>query len=273
MIRIIKGSAPASLVQRGNAQTVIDHKEYIDNRADYDSGEKKFKAKTSIYNSDIVRGELVDIQKNKCCYCETKDVRSNTDVEHYRPKTAYSESLIGSSMYPGYFWLAYDWDNLFLACQVCNQIFKNDFFPIEDNATRAQRNRLSINNEIPILIHPSIDNPEEHIGYRESIPYGISSRGSWTIDYLGFGRLDTRKDYTAKQKARIKLLVEERETYYNDMKLLNDVISIFSNKPILNIQEKDVLDKARAKLNNARLSSAKWSSMIKCAVRDNFEQY
>jgi hypothetical protein len=39
---------------------------------------------------------------------------------------------------PGYFWLAYVWANLFLACQLCNQSFKKNLFPLADPAKRAR---------------------------------------------------------------------------------------------------------------------------------------
>lgn len=54
----------------------------------------------------------------KCAYCEAPtDVVAHGDVEHFRPKSTY-------------WWLAYDFDNYVFACQICNQIYKGDNFPI-----------------------------------------------------------------------------------------------------------------------------------------------
>lgn len=273
MIKIIKPEAPQNLVTKGQAQTNLDLNEYHDKTQEYNSGALKFEANTAIYNSDIVRQTLELVHHNKCCYCETKDVRSNKDVEHFRPKRAYSESLDSKSKYPGYFWLAYDWDNLFLACQVCNQIFKNDFFPILDENFRAQTNNLSIANEQSALIHPSKDNPEEHIGYREHIPYGKTERGSKTIYFLGFGKIDPDKKYSAKQKSRIKLLVEEREKYYRDKELVYQIILIFESKDNLSLAEIEVLEKAKKTIAIAQNIDSEWSSMIKCAVENEFQTY
>ncbi|MBI4604805.1 MAG: hypothetical protein HY721_22815 [Planctomycetes bacterium] len=39
------------------------------------------------------------------------------DVEHFRPKKIY-------------WWLAYCYDNMLYACQLCNQSFKSDHFPV-----------------------------------------------------------------------------------------------------------------------------------------------
>lgn len=54
----------------------------------------------------------------KCAYCEADtQVVAHGDVEHYRPKSTY-------------WWLAYTYDNYLFACQICNQTYKSDNFPI-----------------------------------------------------------------------------------------------------------------------------------------------
>jgi hypothetical protein len=47
-------------------------------------------------------------------------VVAHGDVEHYRPKSIY-------------WWLAYTYDNYLFACQICNQTYKSDNFPIKRN--------------------------------------------------------------------------------------------------------------------------------------------
>lgn len=57
----------------------------------------------------------------KCAYCEANTaVVAHGDVEHYRPKSIY-------------WWLAYTYDNYLYACQICNQSYKSDNFPIASN--------------------------------------------------------------------------------------------------------------------------------------------
>lgn len=54
----------------------------------------------------------------KCAYCEAStDVVAHGDVEHFRPKSIY-------------WWLAFSFDNYLFSCQICNQSFKGDLFPI-----------------------------------------------------------------------------------------------------------------------------------------------
>ncbi len=54
----------------------------------------------------------------RCAYCESPtDTVAHGDVEHFRPKSVY-------------WWLAYCYDNYVYACQICNQVFKGDSFPV-----------------------------------------------------------------------------------------------------------------------------------------------
>jgi hypothetical protein len=56
--------------------------------------------------------------RGKCAYCEASTaVVAHGDVEHFRPKSRY-------------WWLAYCLDNYLYSCQICNQIYKGDRFPI-----------------------------------------------------------------------------------------------------------------------------------------------
>ena len=54
----------------------------------------------------------------KCCYCEADTATvAHGDVEHFRPKSRY-------------WWLALCIDNYTYSCQICNQSYKGDEFPI-----------------------------------------------------------------------------------------------------------------------------------------------
>lgn len=58
----------------------------------------------------------------KCAYCEAAtSIVTHGDVEHFRPKSAY-------------WWLTYCFDNYLFSCEICNQLFKGDRFPISGPA-------------------------------------------------------------------------------------------------------------------------------------------
>jgi hypothetical protein len=60
--------------------------------------------------------------EGKCAYCESPtDVVAHGDVEHFRPKSIY-------------WWLVYCFDNHLFVCQICNQSYKGDNFPLSPHA-------------------------------------------------------------------------------------------------------------------------------------------
>ena len=73
------------------------------------------------FNSAIwkkAKNQLKKEAASKCAYCEAQTaVVAHGDVEHFRPKSDY-------------WYLAYFYDNYTYSCQICNQTFKKDKFPI-----------------------------------------------------------------------------------------------------------------------------------------------
>jgi hypothetical protein len=120
---------------------------------------------------------------DKCAYCEAPTaVVAHGDVEHFRPKKLY-------------WWLAYAFDNYVFACQICNQIYKSDNFPLlhgkrlssprmpKIRPTGAKRQKLATSlvldasgtsdekvvalwsSEKAALLHPYLQDPEPFIRY------------------------------------------------------------------------------------------------------------
>jgi hypothetical protein len=65
--------------------------------------------------------------------------------------------------------LAYVWENLFLACALCNQSFKKNLFPLADPTRRARSHLDDLAAEQPMLIHPADEEPNAFIGFREEM--------------------------------------------------------------------------------------------------------
>lgn len=119
----------------------------------------------------------------KCAYCEASiSVVAHGDVDHYRPKSSY-------------WWLAYCYDNYLASCQLCNQKFKRDVFPVQNRKMRAPiirrnttdafiaskagmlvpdpLNQSEVNDficqhkqERPLLLNPYFDDPAEYFAWR-----------------------------------------------------------------------------------------------------------
>lgn len=177
----------------------------------YDSGKKKFDFDSNLYAHDKIKSALIDIQHGKCCFCESRITHiAYGDVEHFRPKKAWTTTSNRKYNYPGYYWLAYDWDNFFLACQLCNQRFKRNLFPLADESKRATNHNHNINDEEPLFIHPEKIDPELHITFEGAFikPKNGSHNGEITIKSLDLERIElyeNRNEIYAPIESLIKL--------------------------------------------------------------------
>ncbi len=155
-----------------------------------------------IYNKGCIEF-LKDIYQNKCCFCETNVAAgAYWHIEHFRPK----KRVANLKNHQGYYWLGYEWSNLMLSCNRCNNK-KGNKFPISDETRRVRTPVLDstgfvttdycnisspvFSNEQAILINPEIDIPEEHFIF---MPNGeikeLTDRGHETIMICDLNRED-----------------------------------------------------------------------------------
>lgn len=196
MIKIDRGDSPEILVKQGQAAT-------NELRAQYENGERTFKFDAKIYGHETVKQALLRAQADKCCFCESRIVHIDYgDVEHYRPKAEVAQSTDDTPLAPGYYWLAYTWDNLLVSCAVCNQRHKRTLFPLFNPAARARTHLDDLNAEQPYFVSPADDDPARFISFRQEVAHPLrdSTRGSATIKALGLNReklLEARRDRLA----------------------------------------------------------------------------
>lgn len=126
--------APAKFVKAGTDRTKRDCQAYEANSHEYRNGTKTFDFERKIYGHKAVKEALKTDQHGKCCFCEGKfEAHASGDIEHYRPKGAVNQHKDSETLYPGYYWLAYSWENLYYSCNICNST-KGSFFPLADPA-------------------------------------------------------------------------------------------------------------------------------------------
>jgi uncharacterized protein (TIGR02646 family) len=217
-----------------------------------------------------IKEQLMVAQGDKCCFCETKiSAGSHGDVEHYRPKKAVTGAQHG-----GYWWLAYEPSNLLLSCQVCNQSFKGNKFPLKDEAKRAMTPDDVLADEEPLLINPMTSDPERHIGWRAELPYGLTSEGAATIQIVGLDRdkiithAETGETLeTGLCSARWRVYERLRAMY----RMMGEVSKLSREERIAcEIEESwqeawDEIQKSVLGLGEA------YQGMLRAAFRDNFE--
>lgn len=248
MIRIQKSlDIPNRLKTKGLTATNQLKQLFLQDK-DYGKGIKSFVFDSKIYGHSTIKKILLACHYEKCCFCEKKIESGH--VEHFRGKGGYQQSTTDKITKPGYYWLAYEWSNLFLSCAKCNSSFKRNFFPLSNPTARATSHLKDISKEKPLLIDPAKDNPEdfiEFIGFTPKAKNG-NRKGQETITRIGLNR---------------PFLDERRRKIYRLCKELYKV-SVNLNIPISIRQENSKL------LQEQTLPQAQYSSMIKCAIRDKF---
>ncbi len=192
MIRIRKPDTPPSILRnRGVTQTGADKAAYDSAPQDYRSGAKTFKFNRDIYAAKSVKNDLMKAQHEKCCFCEAKVTHvAYGDVERFRPKGGFRQDPDDPLGRPGYYWRAYAWENLFFSCQICNQRYKKNLFPLRNPDRRARSHHDDVSAEEALFIDPGAMNPEDYISFRQEYPYPIDGNdlGRTTIEALGLDR-------------------------------------------------------------------------------------
>lgn len=153
-----------------------------------DAGATRLKFDESVYGHEKVRERLAEDQHNKCCYCESPLDRGT--IDHFRPKNSVHQEPEEPQRSRGYYWLAYEWRNLYLACSTCNTSCKRDLFPLEDPLARVCHHADAdhMDRERPLLLDPCLDDPTQHIRFERQTPVALTPRGRRTIEVLRLDR-------------------------------------------------------------------------------------
>ena len=153
--------------------------------------------------NENVRGTLWEHQHKKCCCCERKrELKRESDVEHFRPKARVAED----PKHPGYWWLAYKWGNYLYACKPCNQAHKKNHFPLLRGGKRARRSGDSLSRELPVLINPIDEDPGHCVSYDwqesdgrlvKAVALDARGRGTGTIELMQLNRVEIMEQRAA----------------------------------------------------------------------------
>ncbi len=264
MIKIKKSdNPPLILTTNGVAEKDSNNTLYDQDPEAYQTGEKKFDIQSNIYGHKTVKEQLKAEQFQKCCFCEAKFTANGFgDVEHFRPKGGYQQKMNGKIKKPGYYWKAYDWDNLFFTCQICNTSYKKNYFPVKDEDQRAISHHDDIAKELPLLIHPALDDPEKHLGFREEVCFDRDEKGKTSLSAFGINR---------------KELLEDRRNYLNNVrdncviaslesKTIEEKRSLFSCLNMTDQKIEELIINARKFINEAAKDHSPFAAM----VRNNF---
>jgi uncharacterized protein (TIGR02646 family) len=181
VIRIVRGAQPKVLARNGAKwKAALLHF----NAAGAPAAERR--RAENRYRQREVKESLAAMFHDKCAYCESKITHVDYGaIEHYRPKARFPEKT-------------FDWDNLLLACNVCNgPEFKGDRFP--DVAEGGP------------IANPCDDEPGDHLAFVFDPIAGLATvvpktrRGELTIETLGLNRA-TLRTYRSSQVKKAAFL-------------------------------------------------------------------
>lgn len=193
MIRVQRGPEPAALVTVRSAE-LQRVRALVRSRHQPSSDELGTRYQ-------VVAEALWRAQFFKCCYCESREQQRRNDVEHFRPK-ARAVRAPGSAASHGYWWLAWNWDNLLFSCRNCNQApYKLDKFPLARGSVALVAETQPPGRERPLLLDPAQESGMDHIQFQPQpvpgmrvnwvpTPRGGSARGQETIRVCGLDRPD-----------------------------------------------------------------------------------
>lgn len=159
-----------------------------------------------ILRATELRSALRSLFREKCAYCETPIGLSTMKVDQFRPE-ARAINLDGSMMADGYWWLAYEWSNLYPTCANCEQM-KGSRFPIAGERARPGTRGARLAREEPLVLDPCADRPEKDLFFSENGRVASrTQRGRVTIDVLGLNRaslIEGRREALNGLRAELK---------------------------------------------------------------------
>lgn len=249
MILVIKDATiPAKLSGDGQTENSHNKAAYDAHRQDYIDDKKQFSIKPEIYNYPGIKEALKKAQHGKCCFCEKEQTDEYGAVEHYRPKGGYQVAKKTKLIKPGYYWLGYEWSNLYFVCGPCNTC-KANIFPLVDETKRAVSHHDDITQEEPYLLDPAgTKDPRDHIVFDFGFVRGKTIYGKETIDACGLNR---------------DVLNEKRKKLISNMELHIDIIVLQDIHPAATVE------KSRKFLRSCCLPQADFSA----AAADYLKEY
>ena len=142
-----------------------------------------------LYHDKEVRAALSRLFADKCAFCESRleTAVAAPIVHHFRPKQEAVDHD-GAVSRPHYWWLAYEWDNLYLSCQRCATAAGASFF-VAGTRARVHARGPELSLEEPQLVDPCDDVPDEHLRFTaDGIVEACSERGRTTIATYALNR-------------------------------------------------------------------------------------
>jgi hypothetical protein len=155
------------------------------------------------WNGELIesaRGALMDLFRAKCGFCEQLGRTENPlEVGHFRPYDELHDAGTSSpSSSTAYWWLAYEWENLYLMCKSCRERSRFQF-PIGMRRAASGAIADQLRSEQPLLLDPCLLFEPTHVALEPGRSTGLlvaretdgtPTRASATIELFGLNRTE-----------------------------------------------------------------------------------
>lgn len=148
--------------------------------------------KNEIWQDKAIFKVLSEIMDGKCWYSEAKELMSDRDVDHFRPKKKAKNA--DQTERDGYWFLAYDWENYRFSSIYSNRLRKDKnseentaygkgtYFPLKTGNMPAI-SKAKIADERPFLIDPTVKSEAALISFNvfgKVVP-SVPKKFSWEV--------------------------------------------------------------------------------------------
>lgn len=212
MIHIDRMPTPPEIFFSSEAQRAFDEaKEFysipLEKRI-----QRSWKFNSLIWTDPAVVRTIQEVFHNKCAFCEIP-ITSKPVIEHFRPMGG-AIGLDGSHDPDHYWWLAYQWENLYLICERCS-FNKGKKFPVAGKRPKIQFLDFQLyqkplpgdiyykelSKERALLVDPCLDHefPEKMFLFTDDgtlLGTDKQGRGQQTIEIFGLNRDELLRDRT-----------------------------------------------------------------------------
>lgn len=159
------------------------------------------------------RSALAKAFNFKCAYCERPVLEHEGVVDQFRPKFGATD-LEGRKSSDHYWWLAYEWLNLYWSCGECN-LNKGVRFPVKGKRGRIRHSIQELYlAENFLLVDPCFDDPREHLVFsRDGKVTPLTVKGRTTIQVFDLNRsslIAQRQSIATGFLETAELLVKDR---------------------------------------------------------------
>lgn len=163
-----------------------------------------------------LRPYLSELSYNKCWYVECLNPGTDDDIDHFRPKLEIDEE----PGHPGYYWLAFDWQNFRLSCHRANRPRINPLthetggkaahFPLVGTSTRAFSPDDNLSLEFPGLLDPTDPTDPRFVSFTSNGEAVLSP------EYHGSEQAEQRLEYSRRYlNLNWPRFVDDRLVLYN----------------------------------------------------------